>query len=69
AIFDKLRANIILNAEKLKEFPLRSIPFSCFFRHQSGTAGRHVPLKQSLHQKQRHLGDGPPKNGITRYLI
>ena len=42
AIYDKLTANIILNGEKLKAFPLRSgtrqgCPLSPLFKHSSGS--------------------------------
>ena len=62
AIYDKPTANIILNGEKLKAFPLRSgtrqgCPLSPLFKHSSGSPSysnqRRKRKKRNSNQKKR----------------
>ena len=58
AIYDKPTANIILNGEKLKAFPLRSgtrqgCPLSPLFKHSSGSPGQRRKRNKRNPDKKR----------------
>ena len=57
AIYDKPTANIILNGEKLKAFPLRSgtrqgCPLSPLFKHSSGSPSQRRKRNKKIKRKK-----------------
>ena len=53
AIYDKPSANIILNGEQLKAFPIRNkTGMSCFFQHSTGS---HSQSNQARERNKRHM--------------